>query len=119
LFVAKEVKKRGNGLAGAAAVLAPTLKSSLWTQVAQDSTMHVHQQWLSLNDCQVPSDSMFPSKVIMKRCKQHGHSPRCLTMALNHRLRKNNAFLSPAFKCKVTLHNLLETFHVRGRQRLS
>ncbi len=70
--------------------------------------MHVHQQWLSLNDCQVPRISMFPQKVIIKNCKQHGHSPRYLTMTPNHRLRKNDTHTGPTSDYKVLLYNPLK-----------
>ena len=81
--------------------------------------MHMYQQQLSLNDYQVPRISMFPQKFIIKNCKQHGHSPRYLTMALNQWLRKNDTFLSPASEYKVLLYNPLNTFYIRGRRRLS
>jgi hypothetical protein len=70
--------------------------------------MHVHQKWLSLNDCQVPRVSMFPKKSHKKNCKQHGHSPRYLTMTPNHRLRKNDTHTVPTSEHKVPLHNLLK-----------
>ncbi len=70
--------------------------------------MHMYQQWLSLNDYQVPRISMFPQKVIIKNCKQHGHSPRYLTMTPSHRLRKNDTHKGPTSEHKVLLYNALK-----------
>jgi hypothetical protein len=65
--------------------------------------MHMYQKWLSLNDYQVLRIS---KKVIIKNCKQDGHSPRYLTMTPNHRLRKNATHKGPTSTTKFyfTIH---------------